>query len=102
MVRSALIRVNGAVTTLYIALAFVFAAASMVFAFPSGTGATAAAQSITASASPLVNVVSVSAGGNHTCALIEDGTVKCWGYNNSGQLGDGTTLDHPHPVGVYG
>lgn len=38
----------------------------------------------------LTNVVSVAAGSWHTCALIDDGTVKCWGANNFGQLGDGS------------
>ncbi|WP_242343475.1 RCC1 domain-containing protein [Anaeromyxobacter terrae] len=42
--------------------------------------------------------VSVSAGGAFTCAAREDGSVRCWGLNGSGQLGDGTTTSSPSPV----
>ncbi|HEY4188191.1 MAG TPA: DUF4215 domain-containing protein, partial [Polyangia bacterium] len=36
--------------------------------------------------------VALAAGGDHTCALMADGTVRCWGRNQSGQLGLGHTL----------
>jgi Regulator of chromosome condensation (RCC1) repeat len=37
----------------------------------------------------IVNIVSIAAGSSHTCAVEMFGTVKCWGSDTSGQLGDG-------------
>jgi uncharacterized repeat protein (TIGR02543 family) len=49
-----------------------------------------------------VQVSQVSAGLYHTVAVKSDGTVWAWGYNNSGQIGDGTTTDRLTPVQVSG
>ena len=41
-----------------------------------------------------------TAGGGHSCIRLADGTVRCWGWNQFGQVGDGSTLDRPQPVQV--
>ena len=44
----------------------------------------------------------VAAGYAHWCALLPDATIKCWGDNFDGVLGNGTTIDSPSPVFVVG
>jgi len=47
--------------------------------------------------------IKVAGGGCHTCAVLTGGTIKCWGYNSSGQLGDGSwDNDSNVPVQVSG
>lgn len=45
-------------------------------------------------------VIAISAGGAHTMALASDGTVCTWGINQSGQLGNNSTLNQALPVAV--
>lgn len=44
----------------------------------------------------------LAAASEHTCGLTDGGQAKCWGRNNYGQLGDGSTTRRVSPVGVDG
>jgi alpha-tubulin suppressor-like RCC1 family protein len=44
----------------------------------------------------------ISAGGEHSCGRLATGALLCWGSNNLGQLGNGTTTQSPLPVPVSG
>lgn len=57
-------------------------------------------QNTPVSGNGLTDVVQIAAGGRHACALISDGTVKCWGGNGDGQLGDNSTTERASPVQV--
>jgi alpha-tubulin suppressor-like RCC1 family protein len=47
-----------------------------------------------------LHAATIGAGYSHTCALIGNGRVECWGANFSGQLGDGTLESRQAPVYV--
>lgn len=51
----------------------------------------------------LTNIVALSVGVSRACAVLGDGTVRCWGAGNNG-FGTGTPLPHvnPYPVTVVG
>lgn len=46
------------------------------------------------------NAIYLEAGAAYTCAILADNTVQCWGLNQSGQLGDGTTFLRINPTYV--
>ena len=67
-----------------------------------GAGAVGATVSAPVKLAGLADMSSASAGGYHTVAAKQDGTVWAWGYNNNGRLGDNTTTQRTAPVQVGG
>lgn len=68
-----------------------------------GTGAMGNISPIPLIIPGLTTPTTIAAGGAHTCAVLRDGTVRCWGSNEVGQLGDGrTTTASSTPVRVAG
>ena len=50
----------------------------------------------------LTGATAISTGDFHSCAVLANSAVKCWGRNDSGQLGDGTSTNSSTPVGLIG
>ena len=63
---------------------------------PSGAGGLLAAGRLP------TTVVGLDAGESATCVVVETGRVRCWGANDFGGLGNGTSVDSGVPVGVVG
>jgi alpha-tubulin suppressor-like RCC1 family protein len=49
-----------------------------------------------------IKAKALTAGAAHTCVILEDNNVKCWGYNGSGQLGLGNTSDQGDKLNEIG
>ena len=71
-------------------------------ALGNGVTATFGAPSSPVSVVGISTAKHTSAGVNHSCAVLTDGTVKCWGRNTTGQLGDDSTNDANVPTSVVG
>jgi alpha-tubulin suppressor-like RCC1 family protein len=56
-----------------------------------GNGTTTTSSNVPVEVSGLSGVVAISGGGEHSLALLSNGTVMAWGDNSNGQLGAGTT-----------
>ena len=48
----------------------------------------------------LASATALSAGYNHACALLSNGTLRCWGSNTNGQLGDPSSNGSAIPIAV--
>jgi len=44
------------------------------------------------------DAIDLEVGSDFSCAILSDQTVRCWGNNDAGQLGDGTTRQRSAPV----
>jgi alpha-tubulin suppressor-like RCC1 family protein len=63
-------------------------------------GAGAASSAVAATNAAPTGRPTIAAGGLDTCAVLADGTAKCWGDNSRGQLGNGTLTRSAEPVTV--
>lgn len=55
-----------------------------------------------ASSAVALEATAVASGEDHSCAVMQDATLMCWGSNDFGQLGDGTRVNRNYAVAVPG
>jgi alpha-tubulin suppressor-like RCC1 family protein len=67
-----------------------------------GRGTTLTSREAPAPVMGLTGVIHIDAGSYFACAVRTGGDVRCWGNNDEGQLGDGTTRQRTLPVAVMG
>ncbi len=101
------ISTNGLATNFNTPIATGAAYAVTVLTQPAGETCTIGSNASGKVASANINVAiscgtTIAAGVSHTCALTSAGTVLCWGSNEYGQLGDGSTSNSTAPVAVIG
>lgn len=49
----------------------------------------------------LVNAVALASGYYHNCVLFKNGNIACWGTNDEGQIGDGSSAQRNSPSPVF-
>lgn len=68
-----------------------------------GDGSTPYSTSTKTQPTGLTGVTNLSISkGQHYCGVLANRSIKCWGYNDHGQIGDGTTNDQLTPVAISG
>jgi alpha-tubulin suppressor-like RCC1 family protein len=67
-----------------------------------GNGTSNNTSTIPVAVNGLSGAVAMTGGYRHTCALLANGTMQCWGWNGQGMLGTGDTTDSSVPVQVVG
>ena len=67
-----------------------------------GVGEGAPSSNVPVVVTGILTAVGVAAGEAHACAWLADTTVRCWGANDGGQIGDSTFLTRFEPVPVVG
>ncbi len=67
-----------------------------------GDGTTVTPRLTPVAVTGLTDAMDVVVGDSHACARLADGTVRCWGLNENGQLGDGSFSNSSTPVTVSG
>jgi len=65
-----------------------------------GDGTTTSSSTVSVDLGVGRTAAAIGTGSSHTCAILDNASLKCWGSNSHGQLGDGTTTDSSSPVSV--
>jgi alpha-tubulin suppressor-like RCC1 family protein len=104
MSRTRTVPVRGATITLWLAGAVLVGAScrDSDLAGPNDPRSVREAESLAITSTTVLAFSQVSAGDRHTCGVATNGQAYCWGNNNSGGLGDGTTFERLTPVPVAG